>query len=509
MAAPAYKRFDYTQWGTGLDSQGLARDSTKVYDFYKQVAANPSTAYNKGILAGVQAYGKNNKGSLTDPNYITNALDWYWRDIQRKSQKENGFLDSTLGKVLGTVAQVGLGFVPGVGPALSAGLGATLGGLKGGIGGALLGGLGGYGSGQLGAGLSSAFKGAGGLSTLFNSPGTFASNIGRNALTSAQNYIPGYGGNIGGALSSGLSSLPGTGFLSSIAGGGGAASSGGGGMSFFGDLLKQSIPSLIGGGIQYIGNKNALEAQQAAAQQAAANAKFTPFNVTGPAGGALFSGNNATAQLSPELQAQLAQMGQVAGGAFSDYTKFNAGDYSKNYYDTITSYKQPFDQAQTNELLNRVYATGNWGSTTGAQDVYSYQSAKNQEDNMLRIQAQQAGAQEQGRLFDRYFSAAGAQQNLASLPYQIINQGAALGGAQSSSAVQANQYPWQVAQNASDASAAFWGTLGGIATNAANAVVSKYGSYSSNNNRPITFSGGGGLSGVAGYGSPTVNSFYR
>ena len=82
----AYSRFNYTQWGTGLDSQGLPRDSSKVYEFYKQVAANPSTAYNKGILSGIQGYAKNNPGSTSDPTWVTNALDWYWRDIQRKSQ---------------------------------------------------------------------------------------------------------------------------------------------------------------------------------------------------------------------------------------------------------------------------------------------------------------------------------------------------------------------------------------------------------------------------------------
>jgi hypothetical protein len=482
-------RYDYTKWGTGLQSQGLSTNPADVYKFYQQVAANPSTAYNKGILSGIQAYGKNNKGSTSDPNYVTNALDWYWRDIQRKSQKENGFFDSTLGKVLGTVAQVGLGFVPGVGPALSAGLGATIGGIQGGFGGALLGGLGGYGSGQLGAGLSSAFSGAGGLSTLLKAPGTFASNLGRGALTSAQNYLPGFGGN----LTSSLASSPS--LFSNLFGGGGSTtsalsgvgSSGGGGMSFFGDLLKQSIPSLIGGGIQYIGNANALEAQQKAAQQLAAAGQFNPYNVSGPGGGAFFSGNNATATLSPELQAQLAQMSKATQGAFGDYSKFNAGDYSSNYYNTIKGYQQPIDQANTNELLNRVYATGNFGSTTGAQDVYSYQQAKNMEDSMLRIQAQQAGASEQDRLFTRYFNSAAQEQNLATLPYQFLSQGANFGGAASNANVAANQYPWLAAQNASDASSAFWSTIAGGVMNAGNSVMNKYGSYQKNANRPISF----------------------
>lgn len=498
MAAPAYSRYDYTQWGTGLQSQGLSTNPADVYKFYQQVAANPSTAYNKGIIAGVQAYGKNNKGSLSDPNYITNALDWYWRDIQRKSQKAPtmfGPLDSIIKPALTIGASI-------INPALGAAVGGVLGAANGGglLGGAL-GALGGYGAGGTLKGIGSALGNAGGLSTLLKAPGTFASNLGRGALTSLQNIIPGYGGSIGSTLSGGLSSIPGTGFLSSIAGGGGGstASGGGGGMSFFGDLLKSTLPDLIGGGIQYLGASNALEAQQKAAAQLAAAGQFNPYNVSGPAGGASFSGNNATAQLSPEMQAQLAQMSQATQGAFSDYTKFNAGGYAKNYYDTITSYKQPLDQANTNELLNRVYATGNWGSTTGAQDVYSYQQAKNMEDNMLRIQAQQAGASEQDRLFNRYFQSASAEQGLATLPYQFLNQGASFGGAASSANVQANQYPWLAAQNASDASSAFWSTIGSGVINAGNAVLGKYSGYQKNANRPLTTAGFGGTSGLYGY----------
>lgn len=504
MAAPAYSRYDYTQWGTGLQSQGLSTNPADVYKFYQQVAANPNTAYNKGILSGVQAYGKNNKGSLSDPNYITNALDWYWRDIQRKSQKAPtmfGPLDSIIKPALTIGASI-------INPALGAAVGGVLGAANGGglLGGAL-GALGGYGAGGTLKGIGSALGNAGGLSTLLKAPGTFASNLGRGALTSIQNYIPGYGGSLtsaAGGLGSILGKVP-TGAISSVLGGNNS-SSGGGNMSFFGDLLTSSIPSLIGGGIQYLGASNALEAQQKAAAQLAASGQFNPYNVSGPAGSASFSGNNATAQLSPEMQAQLAQMSQATQGAFSDYTKFNAGGYAKNYYDTITSYKQPLDQANTNELLNRVYATGNWGSTTGAQDVYSYQQAKNMEDNMLRIQAQQAGASEQDRLFNRYFQSAAAEQGLATLPYQFLNQGASFGGAASSANISANQYPWLAAQNASDASSAFWSTIGSGVIDAGNAVLGKYSGYQKNANRPITTAPS--LSAIAGYGAPTAASWF-
>lgn len=487
-------RYDYTKWGTGLQSQGLSTNPADVFKFYQQVAASPTSAYNKGILSGIQAYGKNNKGSTSDPNYITNALDWYWRDIQRKSQKENGFLDSTLGKVLSTAAQVGLGFVPGVGPALSAGFGAITGGLQGGLGGALLGGLSGYGAGQLGSGLKGAFTGAGGLSTLAKAPGTFFSNVGRNGLSSLQNYLPGYGGSVSSALGSAATSAGG--FLSSAArGGSGAAASPGGGMSFFSDLLKGLAPDIIGGGIQYLGAKSAQEDFSKIAQQLQSQSQFNPYNVSGPAGSASFFGNNATASLSPELQAQLGQMDTATRGAFEDYMKFNAGGYADNYYKTISDMRRPTDQAQTNDLLNRVYATGNWGSTVGAQDVYSYQQSKSLEDAAIKLQAQEAGAAEQDRLFNRYFKSAASTQDLASLPYDIINQGGNLGGTAANAAIGSAAYPWLAEQSAVAASANFWKTIGGSVGKTASDVLGKYAGYQKNANRAVYtpspyFSGG-------------------
>lgn len=473
-------RYDYTQWGTGLQSQGLPLDPTKVYDFYKQVAANPSTAYNKGILSGIQGYAKNNPGSTSDPLWVTNALDWYWRDIQRKSQKENGFFDSTLGKIVSIAAPVVGGFFGG--PLLGAAVGAGVGGVQNGPLGAVLGGLGGYGAGSLGQGISGAFSNAGGLSTLFKAPGTFASNLGRNALTSLQNFLPGYGGSLTGAGGA-FSSLPGA---ASIAGKAGSTAAGGSGsMGFFTDLLKSAAPDLISGGINYLGQRSAQQDFNRIAQQLAQQSQFSPYNISGPGGSVAFNGNNVTASLSPELQAQLGQMDQATRGAFEDYMNFNAGGYADNYYGTIKNMNMPMDQAMTNDLLDRVYASGNWGSTTGAKDIYSYQQSKALEDQMLRLQAQQAGAQEQDRLFNRYFKSAASTQTLAQSPYDLIALGGNLGTASSGAAATAAQYPWLAAQNSADASAAFWSSIGTGAANAATGILNKYGNFQKEANRPV------------------------
>jgi hypothetical protein len=476
-------------WSIGIDINSPTAQQD-VQRWFDGQPANVKAEIQKGM--GPQP----GRGSI---NPLVYAADWRQRDVARKIQKENGFFTTLPGKILGTAAQVGLGFVPGVGPALSAGFGAIQGGLTGGFKGAVLGGLGGYGAGKLGAGLSGAFSNAGGLSTFLKAPGTFASNLGRNALTSAQNFIPGYGGSISNVLGSAATS--GAGLLSGASrGGSGVTTAAGGtqGMGWFEDALKQSLPNIlgnaVGSGISYLGQQSASNDMQQAANTLAASQQFKPYNVSGPYGTASFSGNNATAGLSPEMQALYNQYKQTAGGAFSDYNKFNTGDFSQNYYDTIKRYKAPYDSSQSEQLLERMYNMGGWGGTTGAKDVYSYQQSKRLEDDMLRIQAQQAGATEQDRLFDRYFKATSAMEQMAANPYDLITMGGNLGGTASNAAVNAAQYPWLAAQTAAGASASFWGSIGSTASNAASSIVAAY-QNSKQPQRPLyepspNFSGG-------------------
>lgn len=233
MAAPAYSRFDFTQWGTGLDSQGLPRDMNKVYDFYKQVAANPSTPYNQGILNGLKAYAKNNPGSASDPMWVTNALDWYWRDIQRKSQKAPtmfGPLDSILKPAITLAASA---INPALGVAVGGGLGAANGG---GVMGGLLGAAGGYAGGSALNSIAS-----GGLA-----------NFGKELLSSPLQTL-------GGAATK------------LLGGGGGSGGSG------IGSTLLQAAPQLVGAGLSYAsgGGNDAYDAQLLAARNAEAQRQAT------------------------------------------------------------------------------------------------------------------------------------------------------------------------------------------------------------------------------------------
>jgi hypothetical protein len=111
-----------------------------------------------------------------------------------------------------------------------------------------------------------------------------------------------------------------------------------------------------------------------------------------------------------------------------------------------------------------VYNRGQWGGTVGAQDIYSADMANNLQDQALRLQSREAGSRESDRLFGQYMKSASAYHSLLNSPNDFISAGLNGGLSRSQANSQANQYPWLAAQNSSDASAAFWSTLGNTAS---------------------------------------------
>lgn len=180
-------RFTPGTFGSGLWSMGI--------DYKDKGAAEAAQKwYDKQPLAArkeIDSYWTNNKKSGNAAQDIMAAVDWRQQDVARKIQKENGFLDSTLGQIVSTLGQVALGAVPGIGPGLAAAMGAITGGLQGGLGGAVLGGLGGYGSGQLGSSLAT--NGIGG--TINNAVSGFQNLFGGGTqapiVNGAANIVPG------------------------------------------------------------------------------------------------------------------------------------------------------------------------------------------------------------------------------------------------------------------------------------------------------------------------------
>ena len=135
MGGGGANRYDFTQAGSGLHSIGIDRSSPSAINdairWYQ--SQDPGTRAEIGRLAGRR---------VNDPVGLLDAIDARQRDVARKIQKENGFFDSTFGKILGAALPIAAGFIPGIGTAAQIGLGAAMGGAGGGVKGALLGGIG-------------------------------------------------------------------------------------------------------------------------------------------------------------------------------------------------------------------------------------------------------------------------------------------------------------------------------------------------------------------------------
>jgi len=466
--------------GYGINAQNLYPKLTKLYGARTDKAGgskaiwdamvnntNKSLARSKSPIA-LEFQNFLNTGKMpTNPTpqfqrFAAESLDYGLRETGRAQQHKNTFWDSAFGKILGPALTVGAGFIPG-GQVLAPAVGATFGGLKGGLPGAVLGGLSGYGAGQFANTIGNAATATGGWGSAFSHPGAFFHNIGTElgALTS----LGSSGGNMG-AFGD---------FLGNFNYGGG---------NLLGDLVK--------GGLSYWGQQSASNQLNDAANRAFSNSQFQPYNINTPGGSASFMGNNATASLSPAAQALLKDYNGVMGQDLTAFNKFNPNNYSQNMYKTLSNLRAPGVTQANNDLLSNVYNRGQWGGTVGAGDIYSADMANNLQDQALRLQSQQAGAQESDRLFNQYMKSAAAYHSLLNDPNKLIDVGVNAGGARSQSNNYANQYPWLAAGADYGSSNAFWNSLATSAGNYLNNVNNNVGASNGIRNTYQSSMGPGG-----------------
>jgi hypothetical protein len=392
--------------------------------------------------------------------YAAESLDYGLRETGRAQQHKNTFADSLLGKLTGVALQIGGTMVGG--PLGGAAAGALYGGTVGGDGwgDALMGGLQGYGVGTGYTTLANTAASTGGWAASAANPGTFGKNL-------LSNLNP-FSGNGAGALAN-AGSNAGTGgtmgafsdFMGPVKG-------------FLGNFDYGSgnlLGDAVGAGLNYFGSQRAANMQNDAANRAFANSQFTPYNINTPGGSASFNGTTATGALSPAAQGLLGQYQGNMNTGLTAFNKFDPNKFSNQMYRELSNLRAPEVTRANNDLLSNTYNLGQWGSTVGANNVFSQDMANNLQDQALRLQSRQAGATESDRLFNQYMNSAKAYQGLLNSPSDFINQGFG-GGAQRSAANQgANSYPWMAAQNSADASAAFWSNLGTTFQNASSSNV--------------------------------------
>lgn len=426
------------------------------------------------------------------PRLGATALDLGYRENARQQQTKETFFDTAFGKILKFGAPIAAGmFLPGLIPGLTAGwagagAGALMGGLDDGWSGAALGGLTGYGSGSLGGTLGAEFGAAGGWSELVNNPGVFGRTFTSNLGGTFANGVTGAGG--AATLANGMPNTNPGGWFSNALGGSstaGSAGTGGGGMSnWFTDAIgnyarNNLVGDAIGAGISYFGQQRAMDRQEDMANRLYEQNRFQPYNINTPYGTAAFSGNTATSQLSPEFQKALreAELQRIQLG--KDAKGFNTSKFANNYYKDVKRMQAPFDAMEQNDFADKVYASGNWGSTVGAQDMFSFDNSRRLADVGLRLDAKNQAGQEQTRLFNLYNNSLLNEMKIAGIPNDQIALGMQLGGYQSNANTQASQYPWLTAQNQANASAAFWSSIGTGVQRGVNSAINKYGGYGS------------------------------
>jgi hypothetical protein len=158
MGGGGPNRYDYTQQGSGLWSVGIDRASP--------TAVNDALKWYQSQDAGTRSeIGRLGGRNVNDPAGLMDTIDKRQRDVARNIQKENGFFDSTFGKMLG----IGLPFAAGfLGPIAGTLTGAAIGGAQGGWKGALLGGA--------ASAVAPAIK-VPGVSNFLRSPVTAAGNV--------------------------------------------------------------------------------------------------------------------------------------------------------------------------------------------------------------------------------------------------------------------------------------------------------------------------------------------
>ena len=455
---------------------GLGTSSTGANQAF--VKAQPNVG---ALFAEYFKTGKVPKG--LSPARAIQAYDYALRATGVDAVKDRnpgllgGLVKGNIGALIGTVGGFALG-----GP-LGAKIGGSLGGFAQGVHsdgllGGLKGGLTGYGIGSGGAwlggkvtpGFTGALSsGAQAAAPIVNGAGNFipgpaygGSGAAKSFALGAKAGIPFAGTSGASTIGSGLAGTTGStgGVLGSFLGGGKVSGALGSLISGTGKFLTNGGSDLLGLGLNYWGSQKALDYQKDAARGAFEAAEFRPYSIDGPGGSVYYDGNTIHGALSPE---NLGIVGQQLGSANEYYDRWRNFDrpaFSADAYDRLYQTQLPEETAYFTNELEKIYNTGNWGSTTGDRSAYGMYQALNNADIARRESAFNQGVAEEGRLFDAYMNSVQGYQNTAEIPIRYID--ASLSGGNYRSANNANAYnpTLDYAQQRSDSTAAFWNGLG-------------------------------------------------
>lgn len=310
---------------------------------------------------------------------------------------------------------------------------------------------------------------------------------------------------------------------------------------------------VIGGALSYLGSQDAASSYSSAADKAAANSKFTPYNVYSgygsgtftpasagtPGTGGYWSGGtngysggdsrgtgggsgvgrwvpgspgtpghaaSATASLNPQYQGLRDQYLQQANGNLGAFSSYDPASASADIYGKLSALSAPQEQLDRQNLENRLLAQGMLGSTGGGLQQKALFDSQGNTRLAREIQSYSTAQDTLDRMQGRAINATNAASGMDSLALQNLNLGGAFGG----KAMQGNQFgaglQYQAGVRGGDASAQFWAGLGQqVAPAINNYYKSGNGSYNDTgmfglgNSQYVPKYGGSAYGGSSGY----------
>lgn len=189
-------------------------------------------------------------------------------------------------------------------------------------------------------------------------------------------------------------------------------------------------------------------------------AEFTPYSISGPAGGISYQGKTGTISLSPELQALYNKFVSGAETALPSTEQLSfAGDVSKmgqglfaraggtdidaktrDYYNRVISGMEPQRAEEESRLADTLFKTGRTGAATGVAgggyinpEQYSLFKAREEANRNIYLGAEDRARQQQFEDFAKALGLYGTGQELKTSPYatsaNILGYGTGLFGA--------------------------------------------------------------------------------
>lgn len=224
---------------------------------------------------------------------------------------------------------------------------------------------------------------------------------------------------------------------------------------------SSAIGPAIGGGLSLYGANSAANKLSDAANNAAQQGKFTPYNVYSGAGAGMFDANgNATATLSPEYQALRNQYLQNANGNLSALQNYDPQAAANTVYGQLSALSAPQEEQDRLNMENRLLAQGMLGSTGGGIQNQALLTSQGLAGVGRQVQSWQMGQDVLNQMQNRALGATNAATALDAMPLNNLNMGGAFGGR----AQQGNQFGANLQYNAAGAgagaTASFWQGLG-------------------------------------------------